>query len=138
MAVKHLAGNCKHVESELKVMRHIAAQAIPRAVASIAEERDGPDNVYVVLEGVFPHSLWRLCSPHLITNYCDTCRLVQGMSLAEYCFEFIKQGQLPASEDRMLPVAAQLLDVSVVTIASSPLHCNMHVCSHMNLKHVCL
>lgn len=42
------------------------------------------------------------------------------MTLAEYCYESVKQGQLAASENRMLPVAAQLLDVSVATTASGP------------------
>ena len=42
------------------------------------------------------------------------------MTLAEYCDESVKQGQLPAAEDRMLPVAAQLFDVSVAISASHP------------------
>ena len=50
MAVKHLHGSSKLVESELQVMRHIADQAIPRAVATVAEECDGRKNIYVVLE----------------------------------------------------------------------------------------
>ncbi|KAL3149902.1 hypothetical protein ABBQ38_013267 [Trebouxia sp. C0009 RCD-2024] len=83
-------------------MRHIADQAIPRTVVTIAEERDGPENVYVVLE------------------------LVQGMTLAEYCYEFVKQGQLAAAEDRMIPVAAQLLDTL------QALHGRAHV-AHLDL-----
>lgn len=40
------------------------------------------------------------------------CRLVQGMTLQQYCHEFFTQGQLAASEDRMLAIGAQLFDVS--------------------------
>ncbi|KAL3143918.1 hypothetical protein ABBQ32_003734 [Trebouxia sp. C0010 RCD-2024] len=50
VAVKHLDGSSKLVDPEIQIMRHIADQAIPRAVVTIAEERDGPENVYVVLE----------------------------------------------------------------------------------------
>ncbi|KAL3149900.1 hypothetical protein ABBQ38_013265 [Trebouxia sp. C0009 RCD-2024] len=103
VAVKHLNGSSKLVEPELQVLRHIADQAVPRTVATIDEERHGLNDIFVVME------------------------LVQGMTLQEYCCEFVKQGQLAAAEDRMLPVAVQLFDTL------KALHERAHV-AHMDLK----
>ncbi|KAL3149894.1 CBL-interacting protein kinase [Trebouxia sp. C0009 RCD-2024] len=105
VAVKHLDGTSKLVKAELQVLRHIAAQAVPRTVVTLDEVRHGPKSVYVVLE------------------------LIQGMTLQDYCREFVDQGQLAAAEDRMLPVAAQLFDTLQV------LHERAHV-AHMDLTSV--
>ncbi|KAL3149906.1 hypothetical protein ABBQ38_013271 [Trebouxia sp. C0009 RCD-2024] len=103
VAVKHLDGSSKLVEPELQVLRHIADHAIPRTVVTTDEERHGLNDVFVVME------------------------LVQGITLQEYCCEFVKQGQLAAAEDRMLPVAVQLFDTL------QALHERAHV-AHMDLK----
>lgn len=37
------------------------------------------------------------------------------MTLQDYCYESVRQGQRAAAEERMLPVAAQLFDVSTAS-----------------------
>lgn len=71
VAVKQLDGSNKLAGPEVQILRHVAAQEIPRTVATIDEERHGPNSIFVIGVSVLLVSLCGIitvCVPRLFTT----------------------------------------------------------------------